>query len=463
MQTLPLTTQVGKITGIRLYTDAQLAIRQHKWKKKISGRAKGDACLPMKKNLVNYALRTAWNMQLNGTTQSDITQNSLENFSPFVSENFTVPLHFSKGWARRPKNGQMYGPKHVLIYRPDILEMFKLGEEDKKNKRSPAQMLKMLAVKYPQEFCLPSENDIRVEINRLQTKNKSPNVASKGERVIDIYDAFIREIAAKNVSLKPKDALTMTLQQFPRKENPNLPSDSKIRRKSRSRTSLCTTKHQATEKVGKPNINRRNFDDAEFQDQQRKDGLKWDVDRNKLLQDLLTQQQQAFAAQILQQKQAYTQQMQQLIAQNQATAQVVAAAARGAAALAPVLIQTHLCKFDSLVPVKSMTHVAALRRLQLTVRSHINALKTLGVQKDTFGGHLGTKLMKLLPAELHKELSSSDANDITDITALLNFIKDQVDATERYQAGRRLSRRSLATNRTVTFSTEESRFLSTSL
>lgn len=138
MQTLPLTTQVGKITGIRIYTDAQLAIRQHKWKKKISGRAKGDACLPMKKNLVNYALRTAWNMQLNGTTQSDITQNSLENFSPFVSENFTVPLHFSKGWARRPKNGQMYGPKHVLIYRPDILEMFKLGEEDKKKQTKPS-------------------------------------------------------------------------------------------------------------------------------------------------------------------------------------------------------------------------------------------------------------------------------------------------------------------------------------
>ncbi|KAI9560512.1 hypothetical protein GHT06_011445 [Daphnia sinensis] len=118
----------------------------------------------------------------------------------------------SDGWARRPKNGQMYGPKHVLIYRSDILEMFKL-------------------VKYPQEFCLPLENDIRVEINRLQTKKKSPNVASKGEKVIDIYDAFIREIAAKNVSLKPKDALTMTLQQFPRKENPHLPSDSKIRSK----------------------------------------------------------------------------------------------------------------------------------------------------------------------------------------------------------------------------------------
>jgi hypothetical protein len=209
--------------------------------KKNSRRANGDACIPMKRNLVNYALRTAWNMQLNGTTQSITTHNSLENLSPFVSENFTVPLHFPKGWARRPKNGQMYGPKHVVIYRPDILEMFKQGEEDKKNKRSPAQMLEMLAVKYPQEFCLPSENDIRVEINRLQTKKKSPNGASKGDKVIDIYGAFICEIAANDLSLKPKDALTMTLQQFPRKEHPNLPSDSKIKSKF-SYQKLCAKK-----------------------------------------------------------------------------------------------------------------------------------------------------------------------------------------------------------------------------
>ncbi|XP_045027159.1 uncharacterized protein LOC123470673 [Daphnia magna] len=69
--------------------------------------------------------------------------------------------------------------------------------------------------------------------------------------------------------------------------------------------------------------------------------------------------------------------------------------------------------------------------IKATDQSHINALETLGVQKDTFGGLLSTKLMKLLPAELQKEWSSSDANDITGITALLNFIRDQVDAAER--------------------------------
>ncbi len=51
----------------------------------------------------------------------------------------------------------------------------------------------------------------------------------------------------------------------------------------------------------------------------------------------------------------------------------------------------------------------------------------------------------------------------------LNFLMELTDLPLNgsvqvlVQAGRRLSRLSLATNRTVTFSTEESRFLSTSL
>ncbi|KZS06622.1 Uncharacterized protein APZ42_029869 [Daphnia magna] len=227
--------------------------------------------------------------------------------------------------------------------------------------------------------------------------------------------------------------------------------------------------------------------DAEFQDQQRKDEQKREVDRSKLLHDLLTQQQQIFAAQFLQQQQAYTQPIQQLIAQNQATAQMAAADAPAPVAPIPApqstrlpqrqikhfkgdilqwrsfwesfnasihsstmsdvrkfdylkeylkgeaylcvenleltaanyniaiaelkrvyakpkaLIQTHLCKFDNLAPVRSMTDVSVLRRLQLTVQSHINALETLGVQKDTFGGLLGKKLIKLVPAELQKD------------------------------------------------------------
>ena len=57
-------------------------------------------------------------------------------------------------------------------FRSEIAELYLLGEEDKKNKKSPAQMLEIITQKNPKEFCLPSENDIRSEINKLQTTKK---------------------------------------------------------------------------------------------------------------------------------------------------------------------------------------------------------------------------------------------------------------------------------------------------
>lgn len=208
---VPQTTQIGKVTGIYIYNDVQLATRKKRWKKKCKSsnpsHVKNSAV--KKKNLTNYALRKAWDLQLNGANQGDKAENTLEKSLASVPENYSVPHKFPKGWAKRPKNGHMYGPKHVLTYRPDILEMYNLGEKDKKNKRSAAQMLEMLSIKYPNEFCLPSENDIRVEINRLQTKKKSLDSAPKGDKVKDIF----------------------ITNQFPRNEHPNLPSHSKIKGK----------------------------------------------------------------------------------------------------------------------------------------------------------------------------------------------------------------------------------------
>ena len=68
--------------------------------------------------------------------------------------------------------GQMYGTKYVEDYRSDIKSLYNSGEADKKNKKSPAQMLEILESRYPKEFCLPSENDIRTKINKLQTQKK---------------------------------------------------------------------------------------------------------------------------------------------------------------------------------------------------------------------------------------------------------------------------------------------------
>lgn len=144
-------TTVGKITGVYIYSDSQLRFRRQRWKTKARKSKDSEVCLERKNNLLSYALRTAWNMQLNGIMQCDRTDDSLEEPSLSLAEAFTVPFKFQKGWAKRPKNG----PKHVQSYRADISELYKLGEEDKKNKRSPAQMREALQMKYPQEFCQP--------------------------------------------------------------------------------------------------------------------------------------------------------------------------------------------------------------------------------------------------------------------------------------------------------------------
>jgi hypothetical protein len=64
----------------------------------------------------------------------------------------------------------MYGTKYVEDYQSDIKSLYNTGEADKKNKNSLAHMLEILESRYPNEFRLPSENDIRPEINKLQTQ-----------------------------------------------------------------------------------------------------------------------------------------------------------------------------------------------------------------------------------------------------------------------------------------------------
>ncbi len=60
-----------------------------------------------------------------------------------TQEDYLDPV-FRCGWAKRPKVGQMYGIKYVEDYRSDIKSLYNSGEADKKNKKSPAQMLEIL-------------------------------------------------------------------------------------------------------------------------------------------------------------------------------------------------------------------------------------------------------------------------------------------------------------------------------
>ncbi|KZR95533.1 Uncharacterized protein APZ42_010707, partial [Daphnia magna] len=89
-----------------------------------------------------------------------------------------------------------------------------------------------------------------------------------------------------------------------------------------------------------------------------------------------------------------------------------------------VMIDAHFNKMHTLQPVKDGNDVPALRSFQLNLQSH-SALKTLGVPTSSFGGLLGTQLIKLIPSSLQLEWAKS-----TDIEGVIKFIGDQIDAAQ---------------------------------
>ena len=96
-----------------------------------------------------------------------------------------------------------------------------------------------------------------------------------------------------------------------------------------------------------------------------------------------------------------------------------------------VIIDVHFEKIDTLQPVRDGADAAALRSFQLNIQSHISVLETLEVPSNTFGGLLGSRLIKMIPFKLQQEWAKSPNNKTTDIERILNFIGEQVDIAER--------------------------------
>jgi hypothetical protein len=95
------------------------------------------------------------------------------------------------------------------------------------------------------------------------------------------------------------------------------------------------------------------------------------------------------------------------------------------------LIAAHLHKLNTLHTVKDMSDISALRCLQLRLPSHINALQTLGVDKSTYAGLLGSNSIHLLPFKLQAKWIESASNKVLDIDGLIAFIMQQMKAAER--------------------------------
>ena len=231
---------IGKTTGIIVMRDKDIQKREARWRirklfrnsvQKIQGRERNE------RNMESYAIKRALQLQSDGQICFTPVSENIDASYPPCPEDFVPDFSFNKGWAKRPQVGKMYGPKYLEPYKIEIENLYNCGEHDKKNKMSPAQMLERIQCQHPKEFCLPSENDIRAYINKLQMSKKKGG-GEKTEKVADQYTSFLQDLAHNNPDMKPAEALLITKNNFPIESNPNLPTDSKIK----SKFSYCKTR-----------------------------------------------------------------------------------------------------------------------------------------------------------------------------------------------------------------------------
>jgi hypothetical protein len=124
------------------------------------------------------------------------------------------------GWARRPKQGKMYGAKYIKLYQADIKVFFEEGVKEKSRKMGAAAMLQALKEKYSDACQLPSEIEIRHEISKLLQAQKDPqsNVQKRGRqpriKIPMEVEEFIKGKLNEDVNTKPKAIYALVRDKF---------------------------------------------------------------------------------------------------------------------------------------------------------------------------------------------------------------------------------------------------------
>lgn len=166
-----------------------------------------------------------------------------------------APKLLKRGWARRPKRGEMYGAKYIHLYEKGVEEMFQQGEENPSRKMGPARMLESLTALYPHIYNLPGENEIRglitklmkrrrqsseVSLRKAQFEARSPVSAPRTQpplrggtdvglsagtpqqsqprrnrRMESSHATFLAGLVVENPSIMPKTALALFYERFP--------------------------------------------------------------------------------------------------------------------------------------------------------------------------------------------------------------------------------------------------------
>lgn len=94
-----------------------------------------------------------------------------------ASEHMIAGEEFLPGWAKRPRQGKMYGENYVLRFQDEILRMFLAGNRNKGVKKNAAEMLRELELQFPSRFDLPSVSHIHMKINEFSMSQKKPGGA----------------------------------------------------------------------------------------------------------------------------------------------------------------------------------------------------------------------------------------------------------------------------------------------
>lgn len=92
---------------------------------------------------------------------------------PEPEEEYQMSFEFPPRWAMRPCKLQMYGHKHIRVFKEEIKDLFELGQKDSSIKKGLGRRLEVLRERYPNRFDLHSENEIQQEITKLIRKHHS--------------------------------------------------------------------------------------------------------------------------------------------------------------------------------------------------------------------------------------------------------------------------------------------------
>ena len=151
----------GLLSGIKVISDSALRRLQRRWKKMPENCIRGvlDTRSERQKDITTYAKRYALQLWQSGTLKIRDGKESIDE--PYSGgHGFRSPVSFPPGWARRPKNGKLYGRKYIEAYREEITEMFERGSRISSEKVSAPAMWEVLVMKYPRRYDIPSEQEI---------------------------------------------------------------------------------------------------------------------------------------------------------------------------------------------------------------------------------------------------------------------------------------------------------------